>query len=53
MVTRRYQAGMVSYLEVVTAQNLRLQAEQATLELKQRQLNNTAQLIAASGGQIN
>jgi len=53
VVTRRYQAGMVSYLEVVTAQNLRLQAEQATLELKQRQLNNTAQLIAASGGQIN
>ncbi len=53
VVTRRYQAGMVSYLEVVTAQNLRLQAEQTTLELKQRQLNNTAQLIAASGGQIN
>jgi NodT family efflux transporter outer membrane factor (OMF) lipoprotein len=53
VVTRRYQAGLVSYLEVVTAQNLRLQTEQANLTLKQRQLNNTAQLIAALGGQLN
>lgn len=49
-VTRRYSAGLVSYLEVVSAQNLRLQAEQAALELKQLQLKNTAQLIAALGG---
>ncbi|AYA02519.1 efflux transporter outer membrane subunit [Acinetobacter sp. WCHAc010034] len=49
-VTRRYNAGLVSYLEVVSAQNLRLQAEQAALELKQLQLKNTAQLIAALGG---
>lgn len=47
---RRYNAGLVSYLEVVTAQNLRLQAEQTTLQLQQLQLNNTAQLVAALGG---
>ena len=52
VVTRRYNAGLVSYLEVITAQNLRLQAEQATLQLKQLQLKNTAQLIAALGGNI-
>lgn len=52
VVTRRYRAGLVSYLEVVTAQNLRLQAEQSTLQLKQLQLKNTAQLIAALGGNI-
>lgn len=52
VVTRRYNAGLVSYLEVVTAQNLTLQAEQATLQLKQLQLKNTAQLIAALGGNI-
>ena len=50
VVIRRYNAGLVSYLEVVSAQNLRLQAEQAALELKQLQLKNTAQLIAALGG---
>ena len=50
VVTRRYNAGLVSYLEVVSAQNLRLQAEQAALEFKQLQLKNTAQLIAALGG---
>lgn len=47
---RRYNAGLVSYLEVVTAQNLRLQAEQTTLQLQQLQLNNVAQLVAALGG---
>lgn len=40
----------MSYLEVVTAQNLRLQAEQTTLQLQQLQLNNVAQLVAALGG---
>ena len=50
VVTRRYNAGLVSYLEVVSAQNLRLQAEQSALALKQLQLKNTAQLIAALGG---
>ena len=52
VVMRRYNAGLVSYLEVVTAQNLRLQAEQSTLELQQMQLKNTAQLMTAMGGNI-
>lgn len=52
VVMRRYNAGLVSYLEVVTAQNLRLQAEQSALELQQIQLKNTAQLITALGGSI-
>jgi len=52
VVLRRYNAGLVSYLELVTAQNLRLQAEQSTLELQQIQLKNTAQLITALGGSI-
>jgi NodT family efflux transporter outer membrane factor (OMF) lipoprotein len=52
VATRRYSAGLVSYLEVVTAQNLRLQAEQTTLQLQLSQMNNTAQLIAALGGNI-
>ncbi|MBJ9985243.1 efflux transporter outer membrane subunit [Acinetobacter sp. S40] len=49
VVTQRYNSGLVSYLEVVTAQNLRLQAEQERLELQQRQLMNSMQLIAALG----
>ena len=52
VVMRRYNAGLVSYLEVVTAQSLRLQAEQSTLELQQMQLKNTAQLLTAMGGNI-
>ena len=49
---RRYKAGLVSYLEVISAQNLRLQAEQTILQLQQSQLNNTAQLVAALGGRV-
>ena len=52
VVIRRYAAGLVSYLEVVAAQNLRLNAEQARLTLQQAQLKNTAQLMTALGGNI-
>lgn len=52
VATRRYSAGLVSYLEVVTAQNLRLQAQQTSLQLQLSQLNNTAQLVAALGGNV-
>jgi NodT family efflux transporter outer membrane factor (OMF) lipoprotein len=47
---QRYQAGLVSYLEVATAQNLRLSAEERLLELQQLHLKNSAQLVAALGG---
>ncbi|WP_130802949.1 efflux transporter outer membrane subunit [Acinetobacter ihumii] len=49
VVTQRYNAGMVSYLEVAIAQNLRLQAEQDRLALQQRQMMSSMQLIAALG----
>ncbi|NIE96030.1 efflux transporter outer membrane subunit [Acinetobacter sp. Tr-809] len=50
---QRYQAGLVSYLEVATAQNLRLSAEERLLELQQLHLKNSAQLVAALGGGMN
>ena len=49
MVQQRYQAGMISYLEVVVAQNLRLAAAQSIVQLQQKQMQNSAQLIAALG----
>ncbi|TCM67029.1 NodT family efflux transporter outer membrane factor (OMF) lipoprotein [Acinetobacter calcoaceticus] len=52
VVTRRYQAGMISYLEVVVAQNQRLEAEQNTVQRQQRQMQNSVQLIAALGGPL-
>lgn len=53
VATKRYQAGLVSYLEVATAQNLRLSAEERLLELQQLHLKNSAQLVAALGGGMN
>ncbi|MFC3170899.1 efflux transporter outer membrane subunit [Acinetobacter vivianii] len=53
VATQRYQAGLVSYLEVATAQNLRLAAEERLLELQQLHLKNSAQLVAALGGGMN
>ena len=47
---QRYHAGLVSYLEVATAKNLRLSAEERLLELQQLDLKNSAQLVAAFGG---
>ncbi|OTG87634.1 membrane channel protein [Acinetobacter sp. ANC 4558] len=52
VVNRRYHSGLVSYLEVTSAQNIRLQAEQNELTLIKMQFDNTAQLIAAMGGNI-
>lgn len=49
VVQQRYQAGMISYLEVVVAQNLRLAAAQSIVQLQQKQMQNSAQLIAALG----
>ena len=49
VVMNRYKAGIISYLEVVTAQNLRLEADQAYVELQQLQMQNTMQLVAALG----
>lgn len=50
VATQRYQAGLVNYLEVATAQNVRLAAQERLLELQQLHLQNSARLMAALGG---
>lgn len=46
----RYKGGIVTYLEVVTAQNAALQAQQKDLTLRARRLIAAVQLIKALGG---
>jgi len=46
----RYKGGIASYLEVVTAQNIFLQTQQAELNLRVRRLDASLQLIKALGG---
>ncbi|HWQ54559.1 MAG TPA: efflux transporter outer membrane subunit [Bryobacteraceae bacterium] len=46
----RYKGGLVTYLEVVTAQAIRLQNERAGIEIQRRSAENTVLLIKALGG---
>ncbi len=46
----QYKAGTVSYLNVVTAQSVQLNAERTAVELLGRRLNATVTLLKAAGG---
>ena len=46
----QYQAGTVSYLNVVTAQSAQLEAERTAVQLLGRQLNASVTLLKAAGG---
>lgn len=50
VVQNQYEAGMVSYLDVVTAQNLALSSQRSALELQAQRLQASMQLVAALGG---
>ncbi|NLD54808.1 MAG: efflux transporter outer membrane subunit [Burkholderiaceae bacterium] len=50
LVNNQYQAGVVNYLNVITAQTAALNAERALLDLRARQLAATVALVRALGG---
>jgi outer membrane protein, multidrug efflux system len=46
----RYKAGLVTYLEVATAQNNALQAQLASVAIQLRRMNASVLLVKALGG---
>ena len=50
IANNRYRSGLVTYLEVATAQNLALGAERTAVRLRGQQLVSTVALIKALGG---
>jgi NodT family efflux transporter outer membrane factor (OMF) lipoprotein len=50
LATTRYQQGAVSYLDVVTAQTVHLQALRSSLDLTTKQRRAAVQLVRALGG---
>ena len=50
VVTARYQAGEITFLEVATAQNLALNSRHTLLDVQAQRLQASMQLVAALGG---
>lgn len=50
VITNRYRAGQVSFLEVATAQNITLGSRRVTVQLQAERLAATLQLAAVIGG---
>jgi len=50
LATSQYRDGVVSYLDVVTAQTTELTAQISSLDLRTRQLTASVSLIQALGG---
>jgi len=50
IATHRYQGGLVTYLEVATAQNLVLQQERTVISLHGTRLTTAVALIKSLGG---
>ncbi|MGD1103957.1 MAG: efflux transporter outer membrane subunit [Terriglobia bacterium] len=48
--TNRYKGGLVTYLEVITAQSTALSNERAAVDILTRRMNSTVLLIKALGG---
>ncbi len=48
--TAQYKAGTVSYLQVITTQNIALQNERSTVDIRTRRMTATVLLIQALGG---
>jgi outer membrane protein TolC len=48
--TNRYKGGVVSYLEVITAQSIALSDERAAVDILRRRMIASVQLIKALGG---
>jgi NodT family efflux transporter outer membrane factor (OMF) lipoprotein len=50
ITTNQYEAGTLSYINVITAQGTALNAERSAIDLRSRRLNATVALIKALGG---
>ena len=48
--TNRYKGGVVSYLEVITAQSIALSDERAAVDILRRRMTASVSLIKALGG---
>ena len=50
LAMNRYKGGLVTYLEVITAQSIALSNERTEVDLLQRRMDATVQLVRALGG---